>query len=103
MAKRQTHHSLSTSEETTAPHWAGTGGHRLLTLLDWKENSGKMGTDASTKCGFGQTEDQAEKAMTFTFGNDETLILPLELEVAMEYCVCTWYLEEHRSCCRKNF
>ena len=27
----------------------------------------------------------------------------LELQESMEYCVCMWYLEERRSCCRKNF
>ena len=27
----------------------------------------------------------------------------LELQESMEYCVCTWYLVERRSCSRKNF
>ena len=26
----------------------------------------------------------------------------LELQVSMEYCVCTWCLEAHRFCCRRN-
>ena len=51
---------------------------------------------------------QLEKAMTFRVANDETretrtlAILPLELLVFMEYCVCTWCLEAHLFCCRKN-
>ena len=39
----------------------------MLTLLVWTKYSRKMGTDAHTQ------RVQLEKAMTFRFGNDETL------------------------------
>ena len=38
-------------------HWAGSGGHRLLTLLDWTDNFGKIGTDAHGKVEFAHTGD----------------------------------------------
>ena len=53
---------------------------------------------------------QLAKAMTFRFGNDETLeprtmnfFSLLELQESMEYCVCMWYHGERLSYCRKNF
>ena len=51
---------------------------------------------------------QLEKAMTFRFGNDETLetrtlaILLVGMLGLLEYCVCTWCLEAHRFCCQTN-
>ena len=51
---------------------------------------------------------QLEKAMTFRFGNDETLetrtlaILPVGIAGVNEYCVCTWCQEAHRFCCQRN-
>ena len=44
----------------------------MLTLLDWTAYSRKVGTDAHTKMG-PEHRIQLEKAMTFRFGNDETL------------------------------
>ena len=46
----------------------------MLTLLDWTENLGKMGTGAHGKVGFAHTQKiELEKSMNFRFGNDETL------------------------------
>ena len=58
----------------------------MLTPLDWTAYSRKVGTDAHTKMGPEHTRRiQLEKAMTFRFGNDETLetrtlaILPVRI------------------------
>ena len=45
----------------------------MLTLPDWTDNSRKMGTDAHTKMGLSTQRVQLKKAMTFRFGNDDTL------------------------------
>ena len=45
----------------------------MLTLLDWTKYSRKVGTDAHTKMCLSTQRVQLEKAMTFRFGDDETL------------------------------
>ena len=42
--------------------------HNLLTFFEWTKNTWKMGADAHNR-----VEIKLEKAMTFRFGNDETL------------------------------
>ena len=80
-------------------------------FLDWTKYSRKVGTEMLTRrWGLSTQKVQLEKAMTFRFGNDETLetrtmarLLVGIAGVSMEYCMCMWCLEEHRSCCRRNF
>ena len=95
----------------TMLHWKGrvidTG---LLTLLDWTKYSRTMGTDARKKSGVStRRRSSFEKAMTFRFGNDETLetrttaILFVGIAgVRWSTALCTWYLVAHHSCCRRN-
>ena len=45
----------------------------MLTLLDWTKYSRTMGTDVHKKWGWNAQKMKLEKAMTFRFGNDETL------------------------------
>ena len=67
-----------------------------------------MGTDAHKKWGLNTQKIKLEKAITFrlvTMRHWKPGIWPfsfLELLVSMEYCVYTWCLNEHRSCCRRN-
>ena len=45
----------------------------MLTLPDWTEHSRKMGTVLARRWGLSTQRIQLAKAMTFRFGNDETL------------------------------
>ena len=73
MVQKQKHHSLSTLEETTARPvtlvWRviDTGCSRFLTGKDTLEKWERMPTGLHTQ------KINLEKAMTFRFGNDETL------------------------------
>ena len=71
-------------------HWAGSGGHRLHTLLDWIE-LWQMGTDAQGKVVVLHTQKtEIEKAMTFRFGSDATLKNQNHGHTPCWNCRCKW-------------